>query len=173
MPMYDLYFCDRADTARFILGKSARTQLYVIGLNPSTANREKADTTVAKVERVVQRNAYEGFVMANLYPLRATDPKDLPAEHNARLSRRNILEIVDSFGDEPPVMWAAWGVNISSRPYLLKACAALQKEVAIRGGHWLHYGALSQAGHPRHPSRLSYRWSFSDFDIEDYRTARL
>ncbi len=166
--MYDLYSCNRGDTARFILGKSGRTQLYVIGLNPSTASREKADTTVAKVEQVAQRNAYEGFVMANLYPLRATDPQDLPAEHNARLSRRNILEIVDSFGDEPPVMWAAWGVNISSRPYLLKACIKLHREVASRGGRWLHYGKLCQHGHPRHPSRLSYQWSFAEFDMAAY-----
>ena len=166
--MYDLYTCNHGDTARFILGKSGCAKLHVIGLNPSTANREKADTTAAKVERVAQRNAYEGFVMANLYPLRATDPQDLPAEHNARLSRRNIVEIVDSFGDEPPVMWAAWGVNISSRPYLLKACIKLHREVASRGGRWLHYGKLCQHGHPRHPSRLSYQWSFAEFDMAAY-----
>ena len=114
--MYDIYSCNYRDSARFILGKSASNPLYVIGLNPSTANREKADTTVAKVAEVARRNGYEGFVMANLYPLRATDPHDLPVEHNARLSRSNLVEIVDSFGDQPPVMWAAWGVNISIRP---------------------------------------------------------
>ncbi|MBL4780607.1 MAG: DUF1643 domain-containing protein [Porticoccaceae bacterium] len=169
--MYDLYSCNRGDTARFILGKAGASKLYVIGLNPSTANREKADTTVAKVETVARLNGYQGFVMANLYPLRATDPHDLPHAHNGRLLRHNILEIVDSFGEEPPVMWAAWGVNIGSRPYLLKACVKLHREVVSRGGRWLHYGKLCRNGHPRHPSRLSYQWLFTDFDMSAYLAA--
>ncbi|PCJ34667.1 MAG: hypothetical protein COA75_12855 [Cellvibrionales bacterium] len=169
--MYDLYACNRGDTARFILGKPGARQLHVIGLNPSTANREKTDTTVAKVEQVALRHGHDGFVMANLYPLRVTNPQDLPIEHNARLSRRNILKIVDSFGVEPPLVWAAWGVNISSRPYLLRACVKLHREVASRGGRWLYYGKLCQQGHPRHPSRLSYQWTFTEFDMSAYLAA--
>ncbi|MBQ0719597.1 MAG: DUF1643 domain-containing protein [Gammaproteobacteria bacterium] len=168
---YDLYSCNRGDKSRFILGKSGARTLHVIGLNPSTANREKADTTVAKVEKVARNNGYDGFVMANLYPLRATQPEDLPTEHNSRLSRRNISEIIDSFGDTCPVVWAAWGVHISSRPYLLKACVKLQQAVESRGGQWLNFGQLCQGGHPRHPSRLSYSWVFAEFDIAAYLAA--
>ncbi len=169
--MYDLCVCNRGDTARFILGKSGNNKLYVIGLNPSTANRKKADTTVAKVEKVAQHTGYDGFVMANLYPLRTTDPLELPVKHDVRLLRRNISVIVDSFGEQAPVIWAAWGVNISARPYLRQACVVLHREVANRGGYWLHYGKLSQHGHPRHPSRLSYQWSFADFDMAAYLVA--
>ncbi|OUS13982.1 hypothetical protein A9Q89_00465 [Gammaproteobacteria bacterium 53_120_T64] len=169
--MYDLYSCNRGDTARFILGQSGDRKLYVVGLNPSTANRHKADTTVAKVEAVARLNGYQGFVMVNLYPLRATDPQQLPEKHSARLQRRNMAEIADSFGDEPPVIWAAWGVNIGARPYLLKACVELHRQVVSRGGRWLHYGELCRHGHPRHPSRLSYQWTFATFDITAYLAA--
>tara|TARA_R110000787_G_scaffold42161_3_gene103679 strand:+ start:2785 stop:3021 length:237 start_codon:yes stop_codon:yes gene_type:complete len=77
--MYDLYQCNSDDSARFILGKNGARKLFVVGLNPSTANKEKSDTTVAKVETVARNNGFDGFVMANLYPLRSTDPNELPA----------------------------------------------------------------------------------------------
>ena len=62
----------------------------MIGLNPSTATRDKSDTTVAKVEAVARRNGHDGFVMLNLYPLRATKPSTLPQRANATQLRRNL-----------------------------------------------------------------------------------
>ena len=76
--MYDLYQSNETDTARFILGKNGKRKLFVVGLNPSTANRYRSDTTVAKVETVTINNSFDGFVMVNLYPLRSTDPNRLP-----------------------------------------------------------------------------------------------
>lgn len=89
--MYDLYHCDDTDSSRFILGKNGTKKLFVVGLNPSTANKEKSDTTVAKVEYVATSN---GFVMTNLYPLRSTDPNGLPQNYDQALFDENIDQII-------------------------------------------------------------------------------
>lgn len=169
--MYDLYQCNRDDSVRYILGRDGDRKLYVIGLNPSTANREKSDTTVAKVEKVAAANGYDGFVMANLYPLRSTEPDNLPGEHNSQLLRWNIRKIIDlASKEENPVFWAAWGVNIQIRPYMTEAFKKLNVSVTDINGSWVHYGDLLKNGHPRHPSRISYKWSFSAFDTETYQS---
>lgn len=167
--MYDLYRSYENDTSRFILGKNGRKKIFIIGLNPSTANKEKSDTTVTKVEKVAQNNGYDGFVMANLYPIRSTDPKGLPKEENAILRKLNIENILELAKDEnEPVFWAAWGGDILSRKYLMESLRQLNQEIEKINGKWVNYGDLTQYKHPRHPSRLSYSWNFSDFDINDY-----
>jgi len=167
--MYDLYQCNKKDTARFILGKEGASKLFVIGLNPSTANKEKSDITVAKVEIVAANNGFEGFVMANLYPLRSTDPNNLPQNANKALVKENINNIIDCARSEnAPMFWAAWGGDIVLRPYLADSFKELLMAVNAINGKWLHYGELCKNGHPRHPSRLSYSWRFKPFETKTY-----
>lgn len=167
--MYDLYQCNEDDTARYILGKNGTRKLFVVGLNPSTANIENSDTTVAKVETVANNNNFNGFVMCNLYPLRSTDPNGLPQNEDEILLKTNQHQVINLAKDvQNPVFWAAWGSNIALRPYLAQALHALSLEVQVLEGKWLHYGDLTKSGHPRHPSRLSYSWIFSEFDIVSY-----
>lgn len=167
--MYDLYVSNEQDTARFILGKSGKRKLFVIGLNPSTANKEKSDTTVAKVEKVATLNQFDGFVMANLYPLRSTDPSQLPNTVDEKLIVRNIEEIKKQAASAiNPVFWAAWGGNIVTREYLKTAFHQIDALVCDLNGTWVNYGELLKGGHPRHPSRLSYSWSFQNFDPHQY-----
>lgn len=167
--MYDLYQANRDDSVRYILGKTGPKKLYVIGLNPSTANREKSDTTVAKVERVAAANGYDGFVMANLYPVRSTVPANLPTSADKNLFSHNISKIIRMAKvEDSPVFWAAWGGNICIRPYLIDAFGQLNKRISRINGKWVHYGELLRNGHPRHPSRLSYNWHFSSFDPVSY-----
>lgn len=167
--MYDLYASNKRDTCRYVLGKEGKRKLFVVGLNPSTANREKSDTTVAKVERVAISQGYDGFVMTNLYPLRSTDPKELPIRGRASLLRDNLEAIQKLAAREAaPTFWAAWGVNIETRTYLSRALLGFSGLVQEVGGRWVHYGALSKEGHPRHPSRLAYSWDFHPFKVDPY-----
>ncbi len=167
--MYDLYQCNDDDSARFVLGKSGNKKLITVGLNPSTANEEKSDTTVAKVEKVCADNGFDGFAMVNLCPLRSTNPSDLPAEIDHDLLKDNIQTIIDlSKGERCPVFWAAWGGNITIRDYLYSTLYILIKELNVLKGAWVHYGPLTKEGYPRHPSRLSYSWGFSEFDALNY-----
>jgi len=167
--VFDIYKCNKLDSCRFTLGKSGLKKVFVVGLNPSTANKENSDPTVTRVQKVSENYEYDGFVMLNLYPLRSTDPKKLPLQADTELIKENISEIVSVVGDESsPVFWAAWGSDISSREYLKDALRQLDAAVEIIGGKWVNYGDLTTKKHPRHPSRLSYTWGFSDFDMDEY-----
>lgn len=163
--MFDVYLCNRRDSARYLLGKSGRRMLVVVGLNPSTANREHSDVTASKVERVALSHGFDGFVMTNLCPLRSTDPEALPtkvSDYQLRQNQRAILEFAAAQADLQ--VWAAWGSGVTRRPYLLRSCRRLGRAISGLGGRWLHFGPLSKGGHPRHPSRLSYAWQFGAFD---------
>ena len=167
--MYDIYQSNNLDTARFSLGKNGKKKLFIIGLNPSTANKENSDTTVTKVEKVAVNNGFDGFVMLNLYPLRSTNPNGLPQKVDAALAYENTEKIIALVSKEVnPVFWAAWGGGIKLRPYLSETLLNLLPEISKIGGTWKNFGALGVDGHPRHPSRLSYSWKLFEFNIESY-----
>src|SRR6185436_1839752 len=104
--MYDLYAPSADDRCRFALGRAGERKILVIGLNPSTATRDRSDTTVAKVDAVARHNGHDGFVMLNLYPLRATDPSTLPRRANVRQMRHN-LDVIEAIvgAESAPVVW--------------------------------------------------------------------
>ena len=167
--MFDVYLCNRSDSARYLLGKSGRRMLMVVGLNPSTAHREQSDVTASKVERVALAYGFDGFVMTNLCPLRSTDPEALPTqlgEYPMRQNQRAIMEL--AAGQESLHVWAAWGKGILRRPYLLQSCRRIVRAITGLGGCWMHFGPLAKGGPPRHPSRLSYHWQFQTFDPVAY-----
>jgi hypothetical protein len=170
--MYDIYQSTADDACRFALGRSGRRSLVVVGLNPSTATRDKSDPTAAKVERVARAHGYDGFVLVNLCPVRATDSRTLPATVDSKLLAANlraIAEVVRAVGGV--TLWAAWGGPILTRPFLLGAAIAVAERVERVGPAWQHFGPLTVRGHPRHPSRLSYAWRFAPFNVAAYLEA--
>jgi len=167
--IYDIYSNARSDAWRFTLGNSGSRMLLTVGLNPSTATKEKSDTTVAKVEVVARRNGFDGFVMLNLYPVRSTDFNALPLDVDAEAFLENFRQIERLLADNPnAVLWVAWGESILARSYFVDAAKELFVRSEKYGISLWHYGALTNSGHPRHPSRLSCTWSFSRFDKERY-----
>lgn len=167
--MYDIYSSTKNDNWRYSLGKSGNRNLIVIGLNPSTANKEKSDTTVAKVEQVASSSNFDGFVMLNLYPVRATKYEDLEEEPNQEAFLTNLQCIKDVVSNEKnPFIWAAWGESILSRKYFVDSVAELFHRLKNCNATWNHFGSLTRSGHPRHPSRLSYSWDFSRLDLREY-----
>lgn len=167
--MYDIYSNARSDSWRFTLGKDGSRKLLTVGLNPSTATKEKSDTTVAKVEGVAKRNGFDGFVMLNLYPVRSTDFNALPFDVDAEAFSENLNRIESLVAAETTsVVWAAWGENIHARTYFVAAARELFSRLQKYGTAWQHFGTLTNSGHPRHPSRLNYGWSLSNFDTRRY-----
>lgn len=172
--LYNLYRCDEGDNARYLLGRSRRVDssscVIVVGLNPSTATRDRSDNTITKVEKLSARENWQGFVVVNLYPLRATHTKQLPLAVNEKLFHDNIHAINDLLNkNTKAAIWAAWGEGIQLRQYFIEMCRSI---LALPGSHhrqWLHFGPLSKCGHPRHPSRLRYTWSFNHFDVVKYQ----
>lgn len=167
--MYDIYESTQNGQWRFSLGKGGSNPLLVIGLNPSTATQEKSDTTVAKVERVAKSNGCDGFVMLNLYPVRATEYQELPPVANQAAYRQN-LEAIEAIvaAEKQAAIWAAWGESIKARCYFTEAIRELSARLVAYNPTYLHFGPLTQEGHPRHPSRLDYSWSLAPFEISTY-----
>lgn len=165
--MYDIYSSDNKDQWRYTLGKSGKRPLVIIGLNPSTATQEKGDPTVTRVERVAQQEGFDGFVMLNLYPVRATDYRKLPVKANPDAFAKNLDAIEGVVaGLKKPTIWAAWGASVLHHGFFLKARDELYERLAKYKPQWRRFGSLTANGHPRHPVYLSYSWQLGPFDIE-------
>lgn len=165
--MYDIYHSDQNDQWRYTLGRSGERPLLVIGLNPSTATQEKADPTVARVQKVAALHGYDGFVMLNLYPVRATDYRKLPIAVNKVAFELNLQVIEDLVGQTPePSIWATWGQPVVHHAYFLRARDQLFERLTKYGPQWLKLGELTATGHPRHASRLDYSWKLSRFAFD-------
>lgn len=162
--MYDIYSNDRNDGWRYTLGRSGKNPLLTIGLNPSTATVEKSDPTVARVDRVASMNGYDGFIMLNLYPVRATDYRTLPPTADRSAFAKNLEAIEEVVANQAkPVIWAAWGRSIEHHRYFVEARDELMNRLSRHKVKWLMFGEPTLGGHPRHPSRLSYDWAFSPY----------
>jgi len=165
----NIYSKNEDDTARFVLGNKGSNPLFVIGVNPSTADDKNPDHTIRKVMGFAEGNGFDGFVMINLYPQRSTNPHELPAESDKKLHEDNLREIELSFnGVSNPVILAAWGNAIGGRGYLKKCLQPIYELASKHNAQWKKTGELTKYGHPRHPLYVAYKWGLNDFDVEAY-----
>lgn len=172
-PLYDIYVTDRNDALRYALGRRGPRCLLVIGLNPSTADQYTRDQTLTRVEGFTRRRS-SGLIMCNLYPLRATDPNDLPQRPDPALVRENTQQVVRLCREhDVQHIWAAWGDPIEKRPFLSTCLYRLYEALDAHPALWLKCGSTTRKGHPRHPSRLAYKHRFSPFDVARYIAGEL
>ncbi len=167
--MFDIYEDDKYRNSRFLLGREGKNKLFAVGLNPSTADNTKSDTTISKIRGVAERNGFDGFIVVDLCPLRHTKPDELPYGYDNGLMSENIERVFGYAGKQcNPVFWCAWGESIKIRNYLTECCGIfIEKDVEINA-QWKRFGALTKKGHPRHPSRVRYGWKFQDFNALNY-----
>ena len=158
------------DQNRFVLGCSGSPTLFVLGINPSTANKEKSDATITKVANFSKQIGFNGFVMLNIYPQRATNPDELHPKVDSKLVAQNEITICSIIPKtRHPQIWAAWGDSIRKRDYLWDTLFNLAKKLEEQFHPiWKHCGTPTKLGHPRHPSRLAYKEKFFEFKINDY-----
>ena len=158
------------DTAlRYVLKKAGKNPLFVIGLNTSTADENEPDPTIRNAMKIAASNGYDGFVMFNLYPLRATEPKDLPMTDEQGLVEKNVAAIQQELGGvAKPVILAAWGTLIEKREYLCECLRKIVRLPAAREAVWKHVGELTKDGHSRHPLYVKSDSELSNFDMEKY-----
>jgi len=164
-----LYLNNKEDTARYILGEKSQEMLACIGINPSTAKPAELDNTLESVQRIARFNGFDGWVMYNIYPLRATDPKELPAgmniDHhlkNNEVVRRSVIDLeIDS-------IWAAWGNLIDTRDYLLPCLVDLYRNLNDLHLNWRIIEDTTQKGHPRHPLYKKAANELLAFDMDRY-----
>jgi hypothetical protein len=160
-----LYIGDEKE--RYLLGQHGIYNLLVIGVNPSTASASHLDPTSRKVKKIAEESGYLGWIMANIYPLRATNPKELPMEPDQNLIRKN-MEVLSALHNnyELGAVWTAWGDLIDSRNYLGEQLSGMMD--ALQSDNWVHRGSLTQNGNPRHPLYLKKDDQFEYFPVFDY-----
>ena len=168
-----IYENDGSDECRFVLGKFGERNLICVGLNPSRAEPGNYDPTMKRVENWASMHGYDGHIMVNLYPQRATKPSlmDDSSSFNELMVQRN-LECVSRLFEMPDFdVWAAWGANVEKRRYshLLDSLSRVWWAFERRGGcsdaKWFRLGKLTSAGHPRHPLRVAYSEEPVEFDV--------
>lgn len=163
-----IYQTDPSGKYRYTLGKKGNKTLICLGVNPSQARPDQYNGTVASVERIAYFNNFDSWLMINLYPLRATQPNLLPNSIQKAYHEEN-LEIIEAiFEEKDPVIWAAWGNLIDSRPYLKHCLSDIFNMSQFYDCQWISAGTPLKAGHPKHPLYLKKETQLSDFDMEDY-----
>lgn len=153
---------------RYVLGKPGPRPLVCIGINPSTAQPGALDPTLKSVERLANYNGYQGWIMFNVYPQRATDPNGMDNIPDLSLHSENLRWLQAVLRQTQPTMWAAWGTLIEKRDYLpdlMRDMVALTDEKNIP---WVTMGRRSKKGHPHHPLYLRGDSTPDPFDIKAY-----
>ncbi len=166
----DIYKNNSENTLRFSLGKSGKKPLFVIGLNPSTADKNKPDRTITKIMKFAEDNNYDGFIVFNLYPQRTPNPDKLDKSINYEYHKQN-LQIINSYLQKYSEIniLCAWGESIMIRNYLKKCLYDLIEILKNSNVIWWRIGDFTKTGHPRHPSRVAYL-ELKPLDINSYMT---
>ena len=166
-----LYVPDFYSEYRYILGTKGKNPLICIGINPSTAEPDHLDNTLASVQRIALNNGFDSFIMFNVYAQRATDPDHMERNFNPFLHEENMkaFEYVLSSCDGAPTVWAAWGTIIEKRPYLVTCVRDMIKIGKDYHARWVSVGNCSKkCGHPHHPLYLKKDSGIDPFNIEAY-----
>ena len=154
------------EKVRYVLKKSGSHPLFVLGVNPSTADEVKSDRTITRVCSFAERLGFDSFVMLNVYPLRTPKIEELPGELNIDLHQNNLSHIVEEISKiENPTILVAHGNSISAKKYLRNCLKEILNELSqFKGVKFIQLGDLTNEGNPRHP--LMAR---ADIEIKEYR----
>ena len=166
MVKFDIY--SGSATERYVLGTAGNKTLVVIGINPSTADKENSDRTITRVIGHAQRFGYDSFKMINIYPLRATNFAELPKEFDKKLHEQNLIEIKKAIQNASAIL-CAWGTYIYSRDYF-KICYKELSEIIINANIPTYCLGVTKGGHPLHPllRGIPTPEKLMDFDIKSY-----
>lgn len=171
-----IYETNVDNSARFVIGEKGDNPLVCIGVNPSTATPDKLDPTLRRVKAFAKKLGYDGWIMLNLYPQRATKPNNLHKQTYGEdeLKKSNAFWWDNIFRQYYWVtVWAAWGVSIKKRKYLKEWLenyldAALETGDGPLSLKWITIGERSQDGHPHHPLYLPNDAAVREFNVIKY-----
>ena len=158
-----IYEKNKDNTARYVLGTVGENPLVCFGINPSTAEPNNLDPTVRRVQLIASATGHDSFIMFNIYPQRATDPKNLHLAVDMELVNENETFLSKVVDGRHLKIWAAWGNLIESRSYLPTLKQRIINLPDLRNAEWVKRGPLTSKGHPRHPLYCRNEWEFTEF----------
>ena len=167
-PKIEDYINNNDDSVRYVLGKYTNRPLIFFGINPSTANAEKNDNTISIIEHVCEMKQYDGYLMLNIYPLRATKiDSRFHTVCDSKISECNLKYISEKIYDGAEVV-AAWGTHICDREYFLNILESINGIIKDKKAKWICL-CKTKHGHPHHPTRLAYsKMTFEPFNMDEY-----
>lgn len=126
----------------------APAALFIM-LNPSTATERQNDPTVERCERRARALGFGGFVVANIFAFRATDPQIMRAQPDpvGPANDSAILAAAETAGQ----IICGWGRHGAHLDRAAQVTALLR-----RGARPLFHLGLTLAGQPKHPLYISY-----------------
>ena len=137
-------------TYRFLLTRTwhdDRPKLGWVMLNPSTADADRDDLTIRRCCGLAAREGYGGVVVANLYPLRSTNPERLRTHPDTGGRLQEQMEAIHEVARLAAVV-LAWGDHGAHWPGQIHRVVGALKCGRAR---LLRLGGLTVGGHPRHP----------------------
>lgn len=137
---------------RFGIGRLSNHPLVAICMNPSAARDQTSDRTVNRVISASEKLGYDGWVVFNTYPERATDASNMDAFDQV-LSQQNIAVITSFLKDNNITeVWGAWGdLKYEALRRGRDAILDVLKNQDIKV---FHFADVTKAGNPRHPLYL-------------------
>jgi len=114
-----------------------------IGLNPSTADETQDDPTIRRCVQFAKDWGYGALCMANLFALRATDPRVMRA-HPQPIGNEND-QTLKALAQGAGVVVAAWGNHGTHQGRADQVQAMLPGLMCLR---------TTKSGHPGHPLYL-------------------
>lgn len=153
---------------RYSLGVKGENPLVCFGVNPSTAKPGDLDPTVASVARYAFEQGYDGWIMFNLYPQRATNPDKMHQHFQKKIHDKNLSVIEDLTNRKSLDIWCAWGTLIEKRSYLNRCLKEIHEVLPDERCRYFTRGRISKAGHPHHPLYLRKTASADPFDLQQY-----
>lgn len=162
------YISEKRNTIRYVLGRYEKNPMIVVGINPSIATNEKNDNTITIIENIARQRGYDGFIMFNVYPLRATRiDNNFPYICDEDIISRNVQYFKEKINEGDKIV-AVWGTHICDRDYFTKSLKYLDNAIKEAGAEWICL-AKTKSGHPHHPTRLAYnKMTFESFDMDSY-----
>lgn len=148
---------------RYSLIKEGEKMLIVVGFNPSTADDKKIDPTMRFVFGIAEFNGYSGLAMVNLYPLRSTNPDDLPFIVDEKIAIENI-SYINSILDKYPFadILLAYGNLVNKRSYTREIADQLLDLFKSKSRN-IYCLAKLKSGNPKHPLRTPYSTVLSPY----------
>ena len=144
---------------RFLLGRLGTKPLVAICMNPLAANEEYSDRTINRIIGASQKLGCDGWVVANVYPERATNSFDLD-EFNLELAINNV-RMITNFLLENGIneVLGAWG-NLC-HPSLQQGKELLLSSFKRNDIRVYSFAPLTKWGQPVHPLNRSVKQNFS------------
>ena len=160
---------------RYILSRKITKQsdstLLVCMLNPSTADDEVDDPTIASVCRLARKNGFSRILVLNLFALRATKPQDMWT-HEAPIGPdnwdtwRKVLGELDPTKD---IVALAWGRSQkgSHKKRFTEALIQASHQLKKWDGKIMTW-VMNADGSPRHPLYIKTDTNLQKYSLEQY-----